>query len=223
MNKTANEANTPIVAGDTKVMPRGQLDKIIITTTGMGFAKKGRVILDSGLKPGDRIIITGTIGDHGIALMASREGIEFETELVSDVAPIHETIAAALETNGVTAMKDPTRGGIASALNDLAQKSGVSIWIDNNKLPIRKEVLAASEMLGIDPLEVTCEGKALIGVKREFAEITLERVKKTKFGKNAEIIGEVKPEKPGYVILTTEIGGKRVLEKPIGEPIPRVC
>jgi len=195
----------------------------VIATSGIGLAKRGQVISDAGLKPGDKIIVTGTIGDHGIALLAVREGLDFETELKSDVAPIWETIEAALNVGGITAMKDPTRGGLASALNDLAEKSNVSIWIDEESIPVKEEVRAAAEMLGIDPLEVTNEGKAVIGVNAEYAEEVLEAIRKTKYGKDAQIIGEVKKEKPRYVFLKTIVGGVRVLEKPYGEPIPRVC
>ena len=223
MAKIAEDVNVAIIAGDTKVMPKGHLDKIIIATSGIGLVKKGQIISDAGLKPGDKIIVTGTIGDHGIALLAVREGLDFETELKSDVAPIWETIDAALNVGGITAMKDPTRGGLASALNDLAEKSRVSIWINEDLIPIREEVRAAAEMLGIDPLEVTNEGKAIIGVKPEYAEKVLEAIRKTKYGKCAQIIGEVEEERPGYVFLKTTVGGIRILEKPYGEPIPRVC
>ncbi|MHA1594501.1 MAG: hydrogenase expression/formation protein HypE [Candidatus Baldrarchaeia archaeon] len=223
MAQTAEEVGVALISGDTKVVPRGQVDKIIITTTGVGIVKRGHIIKDSGLKPGDKIIITGTIGDHGIALLAKREGLEFETELKSDVAPIWETINAALSVGGITAMKDPTRGGVAAALVDMAEKSKVSIWIEEDALPIREEVQAAAEMLGIDPLEVTNEGKAVIGVSNDKAEEVLDAIRKTKYGRNAAIIGEVKAEKPGYVLVRTSIGGTRILEKPYGEPIPRVC
>ena len=223
MAKVAEEVNVAVIAGDTKVMPRNHIDKLVIATSGIGLAKRGQVISDAGLKPGDKIIVTGTLGDHGIALLAVREGLDFETELKSDVAPIWETIEAALNIGGITAMKDPTRGGLASALNDLAEKSNVSIWIDEESIPVKEEVRAAAEMLGIDPLEVTNEGKAVIGVNAEYAEEVLGAVRKTKYGKDAQIIGEAKKEKPGYVFLKTVVGGVRVLEKPYGEPIPRVC
>ncbi|MHA1721918.1 MAG: hydrogenase expression/formation protein HypE [Candidatus Baldrarchaeia archaeon] len=223
MAKVAEEADVAVIAGDTKVMPRKHIDKLVVATSGIGLAKRGQVISDAGLKPGNKIIVTGTIGDHGIALLAVREGLNFETELKSDVAPIWETIEAALSVGGITAMKDPTRGGLTSALNDMAEKSKVSIWIDEETIPIREEVRAAAEMLGIDPLEVTNEGKAIIGVDANRAEEVLDAIRKTKYGKNARIIGEVKKEKPGYVFLKTIVGGVRILEKPYGEPIPRVC
>ncbi|MHA1309749.1 MAG: hydrogenase expression/formation protein HypE [Candidatus Helarchaeota archaeon] len=223
MNQILVEANVALIAGDTKVMPNGTLDGMIISTTGVGIVKKGSVITDNGLKPGNKIIINGSIGDHGIALLSKREGLGFETQLVSDCAPLHETIEAAMKPGGIKAMKDPTRGGVAGLLNEFAQKSNVSIWIDEDKVPIKAPVIAACEMLGFDPLAIANEGKVVMGVEKDLAEETLSLIKKTKYGKNAEIIGEVKAEKPGYVILNTSIGGKRIIETPRGEPIPRVC
>ncbi|MCD6479861.1 hydrogenase expression/formation protein HypE [Candidatus Bathyarchaeota archaeon] len=223
MNETAQEAGVAIISGDFKVMPRGHLDRVVITTCSIGFLEAGRRILDSGARPGDKVIITGPIGDHGIALMSAREGLEFETELRSDVAPIWCVVEAALKAGEVRAMKDPTRGGLSAALNTIAEKSGVSIWIDEDRVPIREEVRAASEMLGLDPYEVTCEGRAIIIVSPETAEDVLRAVRRTRYGGEAEIIGEVRGERPGYVLLRTMVGGTRVLRKPLGEPIPRVC
>ncbi|MEM3593317.1 MAG: hydrogenase expression/formation protein HypE, partial [Candidatus Jordarchaeaceae archaeon] len=223
MNETCEEADTPIISGDTKVVPHGHLDKIVATTTGVGIVEHGKIILDSGVKPGNKIIVTGTVGDHGVSLLAAREGISFETELKSDVAPIWNIIEKVLKVGGVTAMKDPTRGGLASALNDFATKSKTTIYINEEDLPIRDEVIAASEMLGIDPLEVTCEGKAVIAIDADLAEEALKVIRRTKYGENASIIGEVKADKPGLVIMNTSVGGKRVIETPYGEPIPRVC
>jgi len=223
MNETAKEAGVAIIAGDFKVVPKGNLDQILISTFGVGVVKKDQLILDSGLSPGDKIILTGSIGDHGIAIMAHREGIQFETALQSDTAPLVETIQAALAAGHITAMKDPTRGGIAATLNELAEKSNVSIWLDESQIPVKEAVRAASEMLGIDPFEVTCEGKALIGVKAQDAHSVLQAIKKTKYGKEATIIGIVKSERPGMVILKTKVGGHRIVEMPYGEPIPRVC
>ncbi len=223
MNETAKEARIAIIAGDFKVVPKGNIDQILISTFGIGMVKRNKLILDSGLKPGDKIIITGSVGDHGIAIMAHREGIEFETALESDTAPLVEPIEAALAAGRITAMKDPTRGGIAAALNEFAKKSNVSIWLEENKIPIKEPVKAASEMLGIDPFEVTCEGKALIGVVGEDADRVLQAVKKTKYGHDAAIIGTVKSDRPGMVILKTKVGGHRIIDVPYGEPIPRVC
>lgn len=222
--KTAEENNVAIIAGDTKVMPRGTLDEMIVVTAGIGIIEDGNLdIRDSNLKPGDKLIISGTVGDHGISLMAGREGISFETELVSDVAAVQDIVQAALNIGGIVAMKDPTRGGLAAALNEFSVKSKVSLWLEDEKIPIAPAVNAASEMLGLEPLGVTCEGRVLIGVKTDKAEEVLTAIKKLPNGKNAAIIGEVKSERPGYVFSKTIIGGHRIIEKPIGEQIPRVC
>ncbi len=223
MDEAAKEAGVAIISGDFKVMPKGRLDNMVITTCGVGFIKQGNALRDSGLKPGDLIIVTGTVGDHGIALASVREGLSFETKLVSDVAPIWDVIEAALKVGGVTAAKDPTRGGLAAALNEMASKSGVGISLWEASIPVKPEVRAASEMLGLDPLEVTCEGRAVLGVKRDKAEEVLSAIKTTKHGRGAAIIGEATAERSGFVILETEVGGKRIVETPIGEPIPRVC
>jgi hydrogenase expression/formation protein HypE len=163
------------------------------------------------------VIVTGSIGDHGIALMSAREGLSFETELKSDVAPIWETIEAALNVGNVHAMKDPTRGGLSSALNEIAAKSRVSIWLKENRVPIKNSVRAASEMLGLDPMEVTCEGRAVMCVDPDDAERVLDAVNKTRYGSGAEIIGEVRSDRVGYVLLETLVGGTRILRKPLGE------
>jgi hydrogenase expression/formation protein HypE len=224
MAKTAEENNVAIIAGDTKVMPVGTLDEMVITTAGIGIIEDDTLnIQDSNLQAGDKIIISGTVGDHGIALMAGREGISFETELVSDVTSVQDIVQTALEVGGVVAMKDPTRGGLAAALNEFAEKSNVSLWLEDEKIPIAPPVKAASEMLGLEPLGVTCEGRVLFGVKAEKAEQILAAIKKLPNGKNAAIIGEVKNERPKYVLSKTIIGGHRIIEKPIGEQIPRVC
>lgn len=222
MNKAAKEADVAIIAGDFKVMPKGSLDGMVISTTGVGILR-GKRVLDSQASPGDMVIITGSVGDHGIALMSMREGLSFETELVSDVSPIHETVKAAMDAGEVKAMKDCTRGGLAMALNDVAEKSKVSIWLDSGKIPVKKSVRAASDMLGLDPFEVTCEGKAIMIVSSEDTEKILKAVRKTKYGKDAEIIGEVRKDRPGMVLLRTVVGGTRILRKPLSEPIPRVC
>ena len=223
MEEAAREVNVAIIGGDFKVMPKKSLDQIVIATCGIGLAKKGAIILDSGTKPGDKVIVTGSIGDHGIALLAAREQFRLDMDLQSDVAPIWETVQAALVEGGVTAMKDPTRGGLASALNDIATKSAASIWLDQDQVPVKESVRSASEMLGLDPYEITCEGRAVICVSKKVAEETLDAIRGTRYGREATIAGEVKAEHPGYVLLKTKVGGTRVVEKPIGEPIPRVC
>ena len=223
MDETAKEANVAIISGDFKCMPRGHVDGMVIATCGVGIVEHGKPILDSGAKPGDRIIVTGTVGDHGVALLATREGLGFEAELKSDVAPVWETVQAMLSVGGVHAMKDPTRGGLASALNEIARKSGVSIWLEESQIPVRDSVRAASEMLGIDPLEVTCEGRVVAAVDADVAAEVVEAARRTKYGRDACIIGTVRGERPGYVFMRTLVGGTRIVQMPVGEPIPRVC
>jgi hydrogenase expression/formation protein HypE len=221
MDEATQEVGTAIVTGDTKVVEKGALDKIIINTAGIGCV--GKPVRDCGLKPGNKLIITGTIGDHGIAVLAKRENFHFRTELRSDVAPIWQTVKAALEvdSSAITAMKDPTRGGVASALNDMARKSGVEVVIEEKLLPINQSIQAAAEMLGIDVLEVANEGKAIVGVEADSAEAMLNAIKKTKYGTNAAIIGEVRTGKK--VLMMTRIGGTRYVDAPLGDPVPRVC
>jgi hydrogenase expression/formation protein HypE len=218
---TTREVGVPLITGDTKVMESRALDGAVITTTGIGVADA--VVTDSGLRPGDKIIITGTIGDHGVAILAHREGIDLEADLRSDVAPIWETVQAALKVGGITAMKDPTRGGVAAALNEMASKAKVGVIIEESKIPINPAVRAASEMLGIDPLQITNEGKAIIGVDPKYCGDVLAALQKTKYGKNACVVGEATAEHPGEVMLKTVVGGHRIIESPIGDPAPRIC
>jgi hydrogenase expression/formation protein HypE len=221
MDEATQEVDAAIVTGDTKVVEKGALDKILINTAGIGFVEKP--VRDCALKPGNKLIITGTIGDHGIAVLAKREDFHFRTELRSDVAPIWHTVKAALEVDAsaITAMKDPTRGGVASALNDMARKSGVEIVIEEKLLPINESIQAAAEMLGIDVLEVANEGKAIIGVEADNVDAVLNAIKRTKYGRKAAIIGEVRTGKK--VLMTTRIGGTRFVDAPLGDPVPRVC
>jgi hydrogenase expression/formation protein HypE len=219
VDEALEEAGCALVTGDTKVLPREALDSIIINTSGIGVTD--HPVRDCGLKPGNKIIVTGTIGDHGISIIAHREGFRFGSELKSDVAPIWKTVEAALNVGGITAMKDPTRGGVANVLNEMAKKSGVRIVIEEDTLPVRQDVRAAADMLGIDPMEVANEGKAVMGVEADKAEQVLAAVRNTKYGKNAVIIGTV-IEGSG-VIMHTKIGGQRFIEPPLGDPVPRVC
>jgi|SRR5271157_3766835 len=219
VDETLEEAGCALVTGDTKVLPREALDSIIINTSGIGVTDNP--IRDCGLKPGNKIIVTGTIGDHGIAIIAHREGFKFGSELKSDVAPIWKTVEAALKVGGITAMKDPTRGGVANVLNEMARKSGVRIIIEEETLPFRQDVRAAADMLGIDPMEVANEGKAVMGVEADKADAVLEAVRNSRYGKNAVIIGTV--EEGSGVIMRTKIGGQRFIEPPLGDPVPRVC
>ena len=210
-----------MITGDTKVMEQGKIDGIVMVTTGIGIAKKGEIIRDSTLEVGDKIIVTGSLGDHGMSLMSFREGFGFETDLKSDTAPMWNVVKKALDVGGVTAMKDPTRGGFANAINEMASKSGKGVLLHQEAIPIKKEVHAVSEMLGIDPFEVANEGKVVMGVKADKAEEVLEAIKTEEYGKDAAIIGEV--IEGDYVVVETPIGGERILEAPIADPVPRVC
>lgn len=221
LNETCEEVDVAVITGDTKVMEQGKIDGIVMVTTGIGIAKKGEIIRDSTLEVGDKIIVTGSLGDHGMSLMSFREGFGFETDLKSDTAPMWNVVKKALDVGGVTAMKDPTRGGFANAINEMASKSGKGVLLHQKAIPIKKEVHAVSEMLGIDPFEVANEGKVVMGVKADKAEEVLEAIKTEEYGKDAAIIGEV--IEGDYVVVETPIGGERILEAPIADPVPRVC
>jgi hydrogenase expression/formation protein HypE len=226
MNLKSKEANISIIAGDTKVMPRNTLNEIIIATTGIGIKDKKIKVLDKNLKPGDKIIITGSIGDHGTALMASREGLNISTDLKSDLSlllEIYNAIKVEIKNNYIHAMKDPTRGGIAAALNDWATKSNVSILIDEEKVPLKNQVTAICDILGLDPYNIACEGRALLAVDPKHSDDILKKIRSTKIGRDAVIIGEVKADHPKRVFLKTIVGGTRFIDTPIGEPIPRIC
>jgi hydrogenase expression/formation protein HypE len=220
MKAACAEAGASIVTGDTKVMPKGDVDGIVLNTTGVALTKT--LVRDCELRPGDRIIVTGTIGDHGMAVMAARQKLDLQGNLTSDVAPLNGLVRLALRAGGVSALKDPTRGGMASTLHELAAKSGVGIVLDESAIPVRKEVRAAAELLGIDPLHVANEGKAVIGVRPEFADAVLAAVREHPLGRNAAIVGSCLPEWKGKVILDTGFG-KRLVAEIEGEPMPRIC
>jgi hydrogenase expression/formation protein HypE len=219
MDEALGEAGANLVTGDTKVMERGALDGIVINTAGIGIAKT--IVRDTGLVPGDVIIVSGTLGDHGIAIMAHREGFDLGVQIKSDVAPLWGMMELVLDAGTIHAMKDPTRGGFASAINEMAKKSGVSIRIQEEKLPMQKSVRSAAGMLGIDPLEVANEGKVVMGVPPSCADAILAALHSHKYGKNAAIVGRV--TKGSHVIMETAIGGERFIEPPMGDPVPRVC
>ncbi len=214
MDEACEEAGVSIICGDTKVAG----DNLIITTAGIGVAEK--VIADTGLKVKDKIVVSGTMGDHGIAIMSHREGIAFETSLQSDVAPLNGMISTILRYD-IHAMKDPTRGGLAKTLNEFSEKSKIGIQIYEEMVPVRKEVKTACELLGLNYFEVACEGKVVVACGEEDAEEVVKTLQKHKYGVNARIIGEV--FEGDNVLLKTKVGGRRILEKPIADPVPRVC
>ena len=240
MQQTCREAGVSIVTGDTKVVEKGSLGGCIINTSGIGKRTsalgknlkvvkqfksdfKSRWILDSNLRAGDKIILSGTVGDHGLAVLSAQEGLSFGSGIKSDVKPLNSLIQRFLgEVGGVVAMKDPTRGGLADALNEFSEKSHVGILVQEDKIPIREDVRVACEMLGLDPLEIGNEGKVIIGVVKEKAEEVLEFLCTTKEGKEAEMIGEATSDFTG-VATQTVVGGKRIIARPVGDPVPRIC
>lgn len=221
MRRTAEEAQAPIVTGDTKVMGRGELDGIVLNTTGVAITD--RVVPDAGLRPGDVLIVTGTIGDHGFAVMTARHALALEGALASDVAPLNGMIRQVLAAGGdsVVAMKDPTRGGVSSAVHEMAAKARVTIVLDETAIPVTDEARAASELLGIDPLHVANEGKALIGVRPAVVDAVLAALHAHPLGRRAAVIGRAVEGRPS-VILDTGVG-RRLLVEPEGEPLPRIC
>lgn len=210
--EVSEKTNIPVVTGDTKVMDKGSVDKLVINTSGIGFAEN--IISNSGLSLGDKILVSGTIGDHGIALLSKR--FDYETKLVSDCAPVLKESRAI--SKYVTAMKDPTRGGIAAVLNEMAEKSNVKIILDEKNIPIKREVKAVCELLGLSVYEIACEGRFVCGVKKEHAGDALKILKK--FNPDAAVIGEVVS---GSGVFVQTIVGMRHLEVPRGKLIPRIC
>lgn len=222
MVQACHEAQTTVVAGDTKVMGRGEVDGIIITTTGIGLART--VITDRGLRPGDVIIVTGCVADHGFAVMAIRHKLAFDPLPQSDVSPINHLVEAilAIARDDIFAMKDPTRGGVASALHEMAEKSQVGIEIDELSIPVTPGSRAVAELLGIDPLHVANEGKAVLGVAPGAARRVIDALRNTRQGRDAAIIGRCVDEHPAMVVVDTGLG-RRLLAEPEGELLPRIC
>lgn len=222
MKQACEESGANVVTGDTKVMGKGEVDGIVLNTAGVAVTR--RVVTDAGLRAGDKLIVTGTVGDHGMAVMTRRHGLAIEGDLRSDVAPINRLIRAALDAGGddVVAMKDPTRGGVASVLHEFAEKGRVGVLVDEASVPVNPEVRAAGEMLGIDPLVVANEGKAVIGVRAASAEKVLAALRSHPLGRQAAIVGTALAERPGQVIIDTGFG-RRLLAEIEGEPLPRIC
>lgn len=228
MARTAEEAGVMIVTGDTKVVPRGAADKIFINTAGIGVLRENNghpyELSGSFARPGDSVILSGTIADHGMAVMSKREGLEFQSEIVSDVAPLSGMISAVLDVcPEVRAFRDPTRGGLASALNEIARQSGVCIEVEESAVPIADATKAACELLGIDPLYVANEGKVVAVVASEWVDEVIRCMRNHPLGQNAAIIGRVKDSPVGRVHLITPYGNRRILELAHGEQLPRIC
>lgn len=238
VGRTCEHCGVPVVTGDTKVMESGAIDQMVMTTAAIGkrsiymdknletaseYRKvENRWCTDNSVRPGDAIIVSGYVGDHGVALLSFREGYGFESEIQSDVAPLNKMIAEGLKVGGIVAMKDPTRGGLANTLNEWSSKSKIGMEIDQVRIPLREGVVNACDLLGIDPLSIGNEGKAVIACVPEMADQVVKALRKTPEGKNATIIGYAN-DGPARVVLKTEIGGRRILEAPSGDPVPRIC
>jgi len=224
IKEAAKEAGVTVITGDTKVVNRGTADKLFINTAGIGTVPAGLNVSGHNARPGDRLILSGTVGDHGIAVLSQREGVNFATELNSDCAPLNGLVVEMLNTSdNIHCLRDPTRGGLATTLNEIAEQSSVSLRIDEDKIPVREEVASACEMLGLDPLYVANEGKLISAVAPEDAEKVLKQMKKHRYGRDAAIIGEVKEENPGRVVMKTGLGTTRIIDMLVGEPLPRIC
>jgi len=224
VGRAAEEAEAKIVTGDTKVVNRGSADKLFINTAGIGLVSPGVDISGSKARPGDKVILSGTIGDHGIAVMSQREGLEFSVPIESDCSPLHKLVAEMLETsNRIHCLRDPTRGGLAGTLNEFAKQSGVGIRIAEEKIPVRDAVSAACELLGFDPLYVANEGKLVAVVPKADAERVLAKMHHNQYGSRSTIIGEVVAEHPGRVVMTTPLGASRIVDMLVGELLPRIC
>ncbi|NNL76022.1 MAG: hydrogenase expression/formation protein HypE [Desulfobacterales bacterium] len=224
MGAAADKAGVKVVTGDTKVVPKGAVDKIFINTSGIGLIPAKINIASHHAKPGDQIILSGTIADHGITILTQREGLAFETGLISDTAALNQMVEQMLTASKeIHVLRDPTRGGVGTALNEIAEKSEVGITIYEEKIPLKKEVAAACELLGFDPLYLANEGKLLAFVAAEDTDTVLASVSASPYGKDATVIGEVSEDHIGKVIMETRIGGRRIVDMLAGEQLPRIC
>jgi hydrogenase expression/formation protein HypE len=224
IRKAACESGVKIVTGDTKVVDRGKADRIFINTAGVGIVPEGVDISAANARPGDKIIINGNIGDHGIAVLSRREGLKLQVPVPSDCAPLNSMVAEMMAiSTRIHCLRDPTRGGLATTLNDFTEQSGTGIQIEEDKIPVDRAVAAACELLGLDPLYIANEGKLVAVVAQEDAESVLNRIKQNKYGARAAIIGEVISGHPGKVVMKTGLGASRIVDIPIGELLPRIC
>jgi hydrogenase expression/formation protein HypE len=224
MGEAARRTQVPVVTGDTKVVERGKGDGVFITTTGIGVVPPGVAISGDRARPGDVILVNGSMGDHGVAIMSSRENLEFNTRIESDSAALHELVAAMVSAvPDIHCLRDPTRGGLATTLNELAHQSGVGMKLQEAAIPIKPAVEAACELLGLDPLYVANEGKLICICAEAHAQQLLEVMRQHPLGKDAAIIGAVHDDPHGFVQMETRFGGARVVDWLVGEPLPRIC
>ncbi len=224
MADAARASGVAVVAGDTKVVERGKADGLYVTTAGVGVVDRDVSLSAEAVRPGDRVLLSGTIGDHGMAIMVARGGLDLEVELESDSAPLGGLVEALLDAApGVRWLRDPTRGGLATVLNELALSAGVAVRLDEAALPIRPEVVGACEILGIDPLYVANEGKLVAVVAPEDMDAALAVLRGDPLGRDAALVGEIHAEPDGLVLLDTSFGGSRVVDTLVGDPLPRIC
>jgi len=224
MAATCREAGVEIVTGDTKVVERGKADGVFITTSGLGVVPVGRALSISNARVGDALLVSGPIGDHGVSILSVREGLDFETSLLSDCAPLASLTRVMLEVSpNIHCMRDPTRGGLSGVLHDIARRSKVGVRIDEALVPVRAEVRAASDMLGLDPLYIACEGRLVAAIAPEDAQRVLATVRSHPLGQGAALIGQVVAEQPGLVRMRSRVGGERVVPLLSGEQLPRIC
>ena len=225
MRAAADAAGVGVVAGDTKVVERGKGDGVFVTTAGVGLVEEDVQLSAGRVRPGDRVVVSGTLGDHGIAVMVARGGLELETDLESDTAPLNHLVEALLAAagDGVRWLRDPTRGGLATSLNELALDAEVAIVLDESALPVRPAVAGACEILGLDALYVANEGKLVAVVAPEAADVALGALRAHELGREAAMVGEVRDGPAGMVFLETAFGGSRVVDMLVGDPLPRIC
>lgn len=224
IQQAAEEAGVKVVTGDTKVVNRGSVDKLFINTSGVGVVPSGVDISGSNARAGDGVILSGPVGDHGIAVTSEREGLKFASLIKSDCAPLNNLVAEMLEASGeIHSLRDPTRGGLTTTLNEFAMQSQVGILVHEDMIPVRDEVRAACEMLGFDPLHVANEGRLVAVVASDDAERVVGRMRQNKYGTEAAIIGEVRQEHPGKVVMKTRLGASRIVDMLVGELLPRIC
>ena len=224
IHRAVDEAGVKIVAGDTKVVNQGSADKLFINTSGVGVVPQGVDISGANAIAGDKVIVSGNLGDHGIAVLSQREGLKFQVPVESDCAPLNKLVAEILETSAnIHCLRDPTRGGLATTLNEFAKQSRMGIRIEEESIPINKAVLAACELLGFDPLYVANEGKLVAVVAPSDADKVLTKMRQNQYGTEATLIGEVVNEHPGKVVMKTCLGSSRIIDMPVGELLPRIC